>query len=85
MIEAEKEPPVRYSVGAPDFDPEVGRRIEVTLDGVVQDRVTDYDCEAGTLTRLALNSEGRPYLTPDKKNIVTEDLIGAVAARWKAG
>lgn len=78
-------PPIRYSGSQPDFDPAIGSRIELWLDGVRLDdedhRISSYDCEAGTIIRALLNSDGCIYADGDK--IAEETLTGKVEARWK--
>ena len=44
-------PPVRYGIGQPGYDHTVGQRLIIRLDGVEQNLVRSYDCEAGAVTR----------------------------------
>lgn len=77
-------PPRKWSVTDDDFDPMVARRIRFTLDGEEVTEVTEYDCDAGTITRLKRNEAGELFLINDKTEIAEETLTGAVMAAWKA-
>lgn len=77
-------PPVRYSVGQEDFDPEIGRRLRIFVDGVEQQEVVEYDCEAGTVLKNKLNDEGRAQPDPTDRNRVWRETVkGAVTVEWR--
>lgn len=75
-------PPQRMSVHDKDFDWAAGSIIDVLLDGIVQQEVIAYDCDAGTVTRNALDAEGKVQLTPDGHDILKETVAGTVEVRW---
>lgn len=76
-------PPVRYGVDRHDFDPEIGRRLRVFVDGVEQKQVIKYDCEAGTVLRNKLDENGQAQIDPVKRDEVwTEALTGQVTVEW---
>lgn len=56
-------------------------RIIVTLNGNVVQRVRAYDCDAGTVTRLATDEGGRVLIK--EGNVVEETLHGEVAVSLK--
>lgn len=77
-------PPLRYAVSQDDFDPEIGSRLRIFLDGVEQREVIEYDCDAGTLLRNKLNAEGNVQIDPTQPDQVwTEHLTGTVTVEWK--
>ena len=51
--------PRALSVDSRDYDWNVGARLNIRLDGVVQDRVVAYDIDAGTIIRYAVDEQGR--------------------------
>jgi len=52
--------PRRLSIHDADYDPSLGERLIVKLDGVDQHgRVQAYDLDAGTVTRAKLDADGR--------------------------
>lgn len=73
--------PLRYSVEQEDFDHEIGRRLRITLDGVVQHQVIAYDCVAGTIVRHAIDESGQVILNDALDEIKRETLHGKVAVR----
>lgn len=77
-------PPNRQSVDDPDFDPSVGARTLIYLDGTLQKEASAYDCDAGTVTRPVVDAEGRLQLTPSRDAILQEVVTGTVTVEWKA-
>lgn len=81
-----KGPPRKSSVEAiqaGDGSWEVAMRTEIVLDGEVQNHVTAYDCDAGTVTRQVLDERGRPQLNETRDAVQTETVTGDVTVRWK--
>lgn len=76
-------PPVRYSVSQDDFSYEIGRRLRIFVDGVEQEHVVEYDCEAGTLLKNKLDDNGRHRLNEKRDEIVRETLRGVVTVEWR--
>ncbi|EJL23968.1 hypothetical protein [Novosphingobium sp. AP12] len=70
--------PTRYAVGDDDFDPEVGRRLIISLNGVLQDHVIAYDIEAGIVTKHKLDEAGEIIIDREREEIVKIDMHGAV-------
>ena len=77
------EAPRSYSVRDPAFEPEIGRRVEVRLDGDLQRKVIAYDCDAGTLTRYALDEAGKIKINREKREAVEETVAGVVEVRLR--
>jgi hypothetical protein len=71
-------PPARYSVGQLDFDPEIGRRLRIFCDGVLMDKVVEYDCDAGTVLRCKLDDKGQLQLNAKRDEVLREIVRGAV-------
>lgn len=76
--------PQRYSVDAPDFDPELSRHLLIALDGVEQDQVIEYDATCGRLTRYVTGPDGRLTVDRAKGEAMRETLHGLVTVNWKA-
>lgn len=76
-------PPSRYSINQDDFDPVIGIRLVITLDGVVQDKVIAYDAEAGVVTRYQVNADGNHCIDPASGAAAVEDVAGTVTVTWK--
>jgi len=62
----------------------LGGAIIITLDGVEQRRVIEYDVPAGTLTRYVLDAEGNLRREPSRRFCLEETLHGEVRVFWKA-
>jgi hypothetical protein len=76
-------PPIRYSVGQDDFDPDIGRRLRICVDGVEQVEVVEYDCAAGTVLRNALDAEGKAQANASKTEVLRETVHGTVTVEWE--
>ncbi len=76
-------PPRRYSVGDADYDPAIGARLEVFLDGVARGEVVAYDIDARTLTRHATDEQGNVIIDRAVNALKCETLTGDVAVVWK--
>lgn len=70
--------PTRYSVFDEDFDWDLGHRLVISLDGIVQDQVVAYDIEAGTVLKNKLNEAGEVYLDPVLEEVAKETVHGTV-------
>jgi hypothetical protein len=77
------EPPVRYSVGQEDFNPEIGRRLRIYCDGVLMSEVVEYDCEAGTVLKNKLDENGKAQLNAERSDILRETVKGQVTVEWE--
>lgn len=75
-------PPQALDVGDAGFDPEIGRRVEVLLDGEVRDHIISYDCRAGTIERYVCKADGQVCIENDEA--AKETLTGDVTVRWRA-
>lgn len=75
-------PPVRYSIGQADFDPAIGNRLRVFVDGAEQKEVVEYDCEAGTVLRNKLDDQGNAQLNEAKDEVLRETITGNVTVDW---
>lgn len=74
--------PRRLSTHDDDYDPRVGERLTVLLDGVDQrGRVEAYDLDAGTVTRAKHDAEGRIFVDGDE--IAMETVAGHVEVLWR--
>ena len=76
-------PPAAYAVDQSDFEHRVGARIDVLLNGEVQDHVVAYDCEAGWVKAHALDANGKIQLDETGDRVLLVKLTGRVEARWK--
>lgn len=72
------EVPTRYSVDQWNFDPAIGRRLKICLDGVQQSRVLEYDITRKFLVRYQTDENGKLLLSDDRENVITERLTGEV-------
>ncbi|WP_159981903.1 MULTISPECIES: hypothetical protein [unclassified Novosphingobium] len=75
--------PAKGSVYDEDFDPELGRRLIISLDGVVQDQVVAYDIEAGVVTKHKVDAHGEVVVDREREEIVKVDVHGAVTVTLK--
>lgn len=73
--------PRRLSVSDPGFDSEMGRRLDVLLNGTVRDQVIAYDMDARTITRYVTDERGNIVVAGDEAK--RETLTGDVAVRWR--
>lgn len=71
--------PMRYSVSQPDFDPELGCRLIIRVNGTELKDVSAYDAEAGWVERLERDIEGKPVLLKARGEFAIERVKGAVA------
>lgn len=76
-------PPASYSINQLDYDPDVGARLRIFVDGVEQRNVTAYDCGAGTVVKFTLGSDGQPVIDPLSHTIVSETATGTVTVEWR--
>ena len=76
-----RNPPVRLSIEDSDYDPAIGKAIEVWFNGYKQPKVIGYDCEKGTITRYVATGFGE--LVIEDEEAKTETLQGEVLVRWK--
>ncbi|APR52006.1 hypothetical protein CA223_06725 [Sphingomonas koreensis] len=76
-------PPARQDVGDPRYDPRVGQRTEVLLDGEPQRHVIAYDRHAGWLTRARVDAGGGMALDDSREGVAIETVYGRVQARWR--
>lgn len=75
-------PPIRYSIGQEDFDPEVGRGLRILVDGVEQRNVVEYDCEAGVVLKNMVDRHGNIMLNAKRDEIMREVVRGSVTVEW---
>jgi hypothetical protein len=85
MADSLTAPPASYSIGQPDYDPEVGRNLCVRVDGADQSNVVEYDCVAGTVVRNKLDEHGRPQLNARRDHVLRETVRGKVTVSWREG
>ena len=76
-------PPASYSVSSPYFDPLVGSRIEVRLDGAILDKVISYDTARGYVLRYKTDESGHIVLNHARGDAECEMIEGNVTAMWK--
>jgi hypothetical protein len=80
-------PPDSFSIrsGDPNYYPawrEIGKLLDVYLDGVAVTRVIAYDENEGFVRRLKTDADGRVMLDKGAGIAVEETLRGCVEARW---
>lgn len=77
---------VRLSVDDEDFNPEVGRRARIYLDGKLIEKVRTADEEQGFVVRCVLDENGRVQVNPNNRDeIWVERLDGRVQIRMVGG
>lgn len=76
-------PPTRSSVNDPGIDWDIAARTEVRLNGAAQNRVIEYDCEAGFLVRIVVDEKDDLVLNETGDEVATEIVHGAVTVAWK--
>lgn len=76
-----RHPPARMDISDENYDADLGRAVEVWLDGYEQHKVLAYDCEAGTVERFKVHNFGDIIVHDDEP--VTEVVSGHVAVRWR--
>lgn len=77
-----EDPPRRHSVADLEVSGLRGRLL-VRLDGVEVGKVRAYDCDAGTVTKMVTDAEGRPLRNAERTNVLEETLSGTVTVEWK--
>lgn len=70
--------PPRYSIFDRDFDPELGCRLRITLNGVEQTKVTAYDIEAGWLDRHEVDEAGNVVIDREREDMSIERVSGSL-------
>lgn len=74
--------PRRLSVDDEDYDPAVGARVVVLLDGIDQcGRCTGYDIDAGAVTRAKHDASGNAYV--EDGEFAVETVQGVVEVHWR--
>lgn len=58
--------------------PDLYRRVKVFLDGKEIQKVRCYDMDAGSVTRLVVDEEGKVQRTPQGYEVLEETLYGKV-------
>ena len=76
-------PPTRYSIHDQDFDLSVGERLIISVDGVKQNLVIEYDCDTGTVLKHIADSEGHPRSNPLNTDTLKETIQGQVTVEWR--
>jgi len=76
-----RNPPSRLSINEPGYDHNLGRAIEVWLNGYEQKSVLSYDCDAGVVERYAMRGFGEFVREDD--DLKREVVGGDVRVRWK--
>lgn len=77
--------PPSYLVDQKDYDPALGSRLVVTVDGVDQrGRVAAYGIEAETLTRCKHDQRGCAYVAPGADKVAMETVHGVINVTLKA-
>lgn len=63
---------------------DLGKAIIITIDGVEQRKVVEFDTTAGRLTRLAVDADGNVIRNAQHTAIVEETITGDVRVFWKS-
>jgi hypothetical protein len=77
------DPPVRYAVGQPDYDPSVGMRLVVCLDGEEAKEVVAYDCEAGWILQHRRDKAGQFVIDRAHECIASVRTEGKITVGWR--
>lgn len=78
------QPPRAYGVRLPDYDHDLGARLEVLFNGQVVTDVIEYDCDKGHLLRYNTDEQGNVRLDRLRDAAETAVLTGNVEVRFKA-
>lgn len=70
--------PARYSVDQDDYDPDLGARLLIKLNGAEQDRVVEYDAEAGWVDRVETDAAGEIVIDQFRGTVSIERMSGLV-------
>jgi hypothetical protein len=73
--------PRRYGVGALDYDHEIGRKLQIYLDGVEQSEVIAYDVDAGIVSVFRKGADHRIVI--EDREAVRDTLTGYVTVEWR--
>jgi hypothetical protein len=68
--------PRRYSANQHDFDPELGRRLRISLDGHIVSDVIEYDMDEGWVKFVPRDKEGNRQISDD--TFVIRKAVGEV-------
>ncbi|MDR6851047.1 hypothetical protein J2Y54_000540 [Sphingomonas sp. BE123] len=77
------QPPRAYDIGQPDYDPAIGHRLAICLDGELQSDVFAFDANAGWVRRNARDGSGNLIIDRDPDRVRTETVAGTVTVEWK--
>lgn len=77
-------PPRRLSITDASYDPSVGFRLQIFLDGIEQDLATGYDLDADTVTRYKADRNGDPLKDRKTGQLIRETKSGEIEVSWKA-
>lgn len=72
--------PIRMAVSDRDFDPEIGRSLNIWVDGVLQDKVIAFDRDEGFVERYQLR-DGQMFAEGDE--VAKETVTGEVVVSWR--
>lgn len=78
------EAPAAYSVDDACFDPAIGARLDITLDGKPVTKVIAYDTIKGQVLRLKTGEDGNLVLNAARDEVVREMLEGKVEATLRS-
>ncbi|MAG24942.1 hypothetical protein CMI47_05120 [Candidatus Pacearchaeota archaeon] len=78
------EAPAAYSVDDLRFDPAIGARLDIMLDGKPVTKVVAYDTIKGQVLRLKTGEDGNLVLNAARDDVVRELLEGKVEARLRS-
>lgn len=56
----------------------IGRTLEISLDGVKQEKVISYDMDAGEVKRIAVDEQGQIKIDRELEEVITETVQGEV-------
>ena len=75
-------PPRRLSIHDEDWDPAVSSKLDILLDGELQNEVISYNTDEGWLVRN-VTKDGQLVIDPDTHRLVREKVEGKVEVRWQ--
>lgn len=75
--------PARYDISQADYNPEIGRRLLIKLDGIKQDMVLAYDAEQGWLIRYRTDENGQIIIDREHDRAKQETVYGVVTIDWR--
>lgn len=76
--------PRAYSTAHPDFNPDLGQKLKIFVNGIEQQKVIGYDIDAGRVLRYEVDERGNCIVDRIKQDVMTEEVFGEVTVTMDA-